>query len=406
MTSRSGDHQPKRWVWGAAWGVSLLLGGLALAQGAASILPAAAAVHIAPWSGRWKAELAAQHLAAGDVEGARSLALQALRGEPANVEALRTLGLAAAQAGDPKAERLVSLAAERGFRDGPSHLWMFENRVRARDYPAAFLHADALLRRRLDVRASMFRTVAELARNDPAAKTALIERLETEPSWRSEFFYYLANDGLYAGLADDLALGLNAAGHGLSPDEQTIIYMGLVSQRRLAEVSRLRRGLGGQANSLVVDSAFDGVSEPLPFRWNLFGGVGSAVDLTEDGLRGGNRALRIEYDGYSAPGMVNQLLLLEPGRYELVGQRRSEDDQPIRTGWSIICADDGRMIASESVAPPQHHWARFRLAFEVPAQGCVGQWLQLQAHPLDRRQTIVVWYDDLNVQRAEMKQAF
>ena len=201
-----------------------------------------------------------------------------------------------------------------------------------------------------------------------------------------------------------LALGLAANGHPATNAELSGLFNGLVQTHRYGAADFLWRRLsvGGKARGQPFDGDFDGLASPEPFGWLVSSGSGATVEMAADTSRPGERALRVAYDGYSTPKLIQTFMALPPGAYRLGGLSRNEQVEGAdRLGWTVSCADDGQVLVEAKGAPtsPVGVWQGFTATFEVPASGCQGQWLRLMAYPCERRTDIAIWYDKLSVTR-------
>lgn len=394
------------------WGAAAAVGGLGLAIGwqvvahaAAQRMPTNAALGLTPGSARLLAQAAEAELEAGRPAAAERLARRALSAEPLNVRALRVLGVAAGRRGDAaRADELVTLAGNWSLRDGPAHAWLIERRLHQGDYASAFAHADALMRRSVEVQPQVFKLMATAATADRRALRPIAERLIHKPSWREPFLTHLAGvpNGLEA--AAGLALMLAPSRAPFSDAETGVLLSRLVDAGQFRAAADFRRRLAPTASAATPhDGGFDGRPGAAPFRWWIDNGVGAAVEMVPDDLDPKQSALRVEYDGYSNPGLLHQFVALPAGVYELKGRWRSDTALPDdRLAWTLACAEDRREIA-EAVQPAaagETSWRTFTVRFEVPASGCEGQWLRLRPSPGDRRTTLIVWYDDLQIRPA------
>ena len=118
-----------------------------------------------------------------------------------------------------------------------------------------------------------------------------------------------------------------------------------------------------------------------------------------DDLREANTALRVEYDGFGTGHFVDQLLLLEPGRYVFTGLQRVEGrPETLRLQWRVDCVEgpSAGVYRPATGDADNDGWIRFQGEFQVP-DGCSGQWLRLEARPEDQRSNLVMWFDDLAI---------
>jgi len=162
---------------------------LALAQG-----DAAKAQFIPGGVADGAALYAASLLRIGDREGADLAARRALGASLANPRALRVLGQIRAEEGRQSAAALYGAAGLWGWRDTPSQLWLLRAKLMAGDFPGAFQHADALLRRRQE-QPQLFALLSQAAAASPHALAAMLPFFEARPIWRTHFF---DNSGLAA----------------------------------------------------------------------------------------------------------------------------------------------------------------------------------------------------------------
>lgn len=401
MTSPSRPERKRRRIAVAA--VSAVGAALAwqiVVQAASERMPANAALNLAPGSARLLALAAEAELEAGRIEAAEALARQALRAEPLNVRALRVLGVAAGRRGAvERADELVTQAGNWSLRDGPAHAWLIERRLRQGDYASAFAHADALMRRSPDVHPQLFELMTTAIAADRRALGPIAERLALQPSWREPFIHALAAAPGGAEGAATLAVMLQPGRTPFSDAELGALLTRLVDAGQLRAAADLRRRLRPTGWATPFDGEFDDRPGPAPFRWRIVAGAGASVEIAPDDVAPNQSALRVEYDGYSTPGLINQLIVLPAGAYELSGRWRSETPLPDgRLAWTVTCAQGGAAIgeAKQPAAAGETPWRPFAARFVVPS-GCEGQWLHLKPLSGDRRTTLVVWYDGLNI---------
>ena len=349
------------------------------------------------------AQLARLRLQARNPAGAVRLAVKALQLAPLNAPALTTYGLAMDALRQPVlANRAMTLAGQRSWRDLVTQVWLFRRDVLASDFTDAFNHADALLRRVPEAPPAVLGILAVAARN-PAAIGPLADRLAAEPGWREPFFTYLV---AYAkppatGIAGQLLTRL-AAGHTPPTDEEIGLYLAaLAGQARYQEAEAAWRALtpGVSRDSYVHDGDFERPARSTPFDWWLHGGVGWSAAIADSPDPSHGRALRIDYDGVSHPQPVRQLMVLPPGSYRLSGRMLDAGD-PGASGfaWRVICVGATDPLASApSPAGPPGQWRTFAVDFTVPPAACPAQLLDLSVDRGDLTKEIILWYDDLAV---------
>jgi hypothetical protein len=158
----------------------------------------------------------------------------------------------------------------------------------------------------------------------------------------------------------------------------------LIARAGVAEAAGLR------------DGDFAGVADQTAFTWRDAQGVGA--DSSAGPAPGGapGRALRVDYDGFSAPTLPAQLLVLAPGRYRLTWRQALQPSATSALSWRVRCADSGQTLGDSAAhgADPAAPlaWRAMAMSFTTPASGCAGQWLELTAAPGDRREPVTAWY--------------
>lgn len=393
----------RAWVGPAVLGLAgLALGWAIVVQALIQVAPTRLALAVAPDSPSATADAAQDAYTAKQTPRAAALARRSLALQPFDVVALRVAGLAdAARNGADHADQTMTLAGDWSLRDQLSQAWLFGQRLRHRAYGSAFAHADALMRMDSDILPPMFKLFDEIVSYDPKALGALGQRLASGPPWRQAYFESLGGDPQRQLIAAELATGLAASPHPATRPELSALLANLVVQQRYALADQVWRRVGGaEAARAPADGGFNAPQTPDPFGWRITGGEGATVQILEDGEERGERALRVDYDGYSNPTLVKAFMALGPGPRRLTGRLRSDlatgADQ---LGWVVSCADDGRPLA-EARGPASAQpgaWASFSETFTVPPTGCAGQWLTLAPYPGERPNPTTVWYTDLAV---------
>lgn len=361
--------------------------------------PVETAVRVAPSSGQVLSRAAEAELVAGRVDRARELAELALTAAPFDVRALRVLGLAVAPTDREVADELLTLAGNWSLRDDPSHAWLIQRRLEQGDYAGAFGHADALARRREDVRPRIFLMFTVAAAEDPRAVPYLITRLSPRPNWRTAYLDALRTSEQGPQVQAALALGLERMPGRLTDPELEAIYAQWVGEGRVPGVRELRRRLRRPPSMPLQDGGFEGVGGPLPFKWRIETGPGAQSEMST-APRARGKALFVETDGFSTRTVVRQLLMLDPGAYDFTGSYRFEaGGQDPRLAWGLRCIETNAFIAiwAPVSSGDQSDWATHDLTFVVP-NNCSAQWLELRTSRGPRRSTIIAWFDTFTIE--------
>lgn len=329
------------------------------------------------------------------VEQAREEARRALKVNPLDVRAMRVLGWVAEEAGDDRrALRLMTLAASRSQRDVSSHLWMFHNRLRARDFNAAFAHGDALMRHAATMRETAV-LMASAAGADEAATTALTRRLQTGPSWRNAFVRELA-----ASQDPDITLrvllAVKEAGATIHPEESSalatrLLRVGRPREAYLAWVLLLSPA-GYDVLDNVYDGGFEGPAAAGPFAWTL---PRRGVEIGQAPGRQG-KALLAEFSGGKEQVMARQTLVLTPGLYRLRVDAKMDGVGGGQMEWALSCAGAPAGSLARLPVPDSNDWTPLTVTFAV-APGCEAQRLELRARG---KGDVSAWgrFDDVRVE--------
>jgi hypothetical protein len=313
--------------------------------------------------------------------------------DPLNLPALRELALKLDRRGYmDRAETILAFVSRRTWRDRPTQIWLLRRRLDQGRYGEAFASADALLRQDANgtARPPLFSLLVAAA-DDPQARPALSARLQADPWWRSDFLRSLGAtatvDGARA-VFSTLALGPNApTADEYAPFINRLVGAGDYDGAHAAwlQIARPR----AVAAPVLEDGEFAGRPDHTPFTWSAASGVG-ATSETGMATDGRTRVLRVDYDGYSAPGLPAQLLARPPGRYVLSWRERLEPAVLERMLWQVRCADTNKVLAR--APPPVSGWREAAMTVETPSSGCNAQWIELAAQAGERRTPIVGWY--------------
>jgi hypothetical protein len=336
-----------RWVKPALWVVTWALVAFPLARAQLADLAVLnrmpqQALLLDAGNARALADLGAALQVSGDQQNGMTLARGALKREPMNVVALRTLGLALEQTGDAAgADRVMFLAATLGWRDVALQVWLLKGYALKDDVASALRRADALARigKQPNITFPIF--LASLP--DDRTRAALVHELADRPLWRGPFFYRIlqlpADQMPYV---TKLVADLAAAGSPINPAERSIYLTRLiqVGQGPEAYAYWLRSQPANlrAASATAWDGGFERVpptgSLGAPFEWQITPeSTGVAEIVPADG---GGQQLSV------APGrdyrgrLISQTIVLPPGQYRL-SARVKGNAAAAGLRWSIRC---------------------------------------------------------------------
>ena len=379
--------------------VAVWLGWQILREPFAQRLPPALALSLAPDSPGVLQRSGDIAIQAGDIDQAESLARRSLALAPFNARALRVVGLAQARRGnEERANEILTLAGNWSLRDDPAHAWLMEYRLKRGDYASSFAHADTLIRRRVDLQPQVFELFKIATTEDPRAVMPLARLVALDPEWRPAYLRFLQRDIAGIGSASNLAIALEEQRAGLRDDELSNLYSKLLAEGRIPTIRSLSRRIGRPASGGLVNGQFNTLSKLVPFEWMLRTHPGLYIDILTDEMRTDETALRVSYAGDDALWVVEQYLLLDPGRYDFSGQARAGTGGGAeRFSWRLLCAESSAILAESPEPSAATQWTLFRSQLEVPPERCTAQVLQLYAGQVDDRSPSIVWYDNLAI---------
>lgn len=357
---------------------------------------------------RWKIETQLMRAKREDAAMLSDLSRRAVRAEPYNPVALRTLGLFAAfEKQDARADRLFSMAAKFSLRDLFTHAWLFENRLATGRYTEAFSEADILLRQRSTNWDVVVPLLAQRLK-EPRVIDPMARMLATRPSWRGALLLNLADEKVDLESGYRLLTRLTALGAPPTTEEATPYFQRAVGKTPLPLLQRrwlamLPPATRARAGGLLRDGDFTGLDVPPPFGWRFFPNDGVIAEAGESAVPGQGSALYISYPGDQQVTFAEQQLVLAPGRYRFAG--RAATDAELSSGqihWTLRCGlgNAEREIAKQPLSPAVDQPQRFALGFDVPA-GCVGPKLSLVGGKSDTLQSANLWIDALTLDRVQ-----
>lgn len=330
--------------------------------------------------------LVAQRLAgidatAVDRKKADELARLALRQDPTAVSAVSTLGLDTQLSGDLRgARRLFSYAQTLSRRDLQTQIWAIENAVGRGDVAGALHHYDIALRTSRNAPDLLF-PILGTAIADPAVRTALIRTLRQAPVWRGAFIDYVSGNGADPQATASLFVGLRHSGVAVPPGADATIVSALMSRGAInAAWSYYQSVNPGADRRMTRDPTFTAVGDVAsPFDWETISDGGITTSIQR-----GDRGDVLDFVAPSGTGgpVVQQVQLLPPGRYRLVGHSSGINlSGQAAPHWNLNCRD-GRELGRLPLPDSSVAGGRFVGDFLVPAS-CSIQTLTLVVEPSD-----------------------
>ena len=349
---------------------------------------------------------AEQALAESRLDEAETLAVRALSRQPFEGTALRILGAVAEQRGDrSRAMAFMRLAVATTPRESAAQFWLAINALIDKDLDGAMQRLDRLLRFEPATYRDVFPILATIALN-PIGVEPLSIYLAADAPWRAGFMSGLVAEADSSADVARLFRAIAKAGGQISESELDLLANRLLSRRewpRLRKLMLLRAP--ESATRLLQDGGFDGTGHGPMLGWSV-GKVQGADVLMAAPADAGNRSLRLLFLDRRVPFRhVSQILLLQPGHYQLSGRARLADLRAaLGLGWNLSCIESNAPLGKSERLLGSSDWREFSFDFVVPEANCGAQLLQLV---LDARiaaeQQVAgeAWFDDLQIQRLE-----
>jgi hypothetical protein len=328
-------------------------------------------------------------------DASREAALGALSDYPIAEEPFLLAGVdAIAKGQSARGESLLVEARRRNPRSRLTRLLLLDRYMRSGRTAEATLEISALNSLVPRAREVLVPELARMAAS-PDQQQTVKTVLKRDPKLLGAVLARLAANG-----ADpDLILGLASSGARSASAADGMWQAVLIDERvkrgDVLRAYRLWQAFGGapSAANAVYDGAFQGRPGYAPFNWTLFAKPAGVAERVPGG------GLQVTYYARENTALANQLLILQPGRYQL--RFKAEGDvggEASNLAWSIRC-DDNKAVLLELPIPKTSSAPRVVSgSFQVPAE-CPAQWLGLggTAAEFPSEQNVVI--RDLQVTR-------
>lgn len=347
------------------------------------------------------ATLVQQSQQAPDLAQAGTLAYRALRYDPLNVVAVRTLGLIAAL-GEHRdaAQRWFSVAQALSRRDLPTQLWLIEDAVQRGQIDSSLAHYAYALNTNRSAEPLLFPLLVA-ASGEPAINRPLAAIVRTRPLWGARFLDTLISTGTSpAGL-----MTLVGAAHldVRKSDEQQLAARAIQRLFQInaeADAFALYRQLSGKLRDGVQNGDFQRSNPLPPFDWELADQPDIFAAITNGPDAQHPRALSLTSANGKGGVAAQQLLHVMPGTYMLSalagGDRNDPATQP---RLQVLCRgkSDGQLLDLPFPASASEHGILMRARVDVPL-GCPFQQLQMVFPGMLDGGTSETWITDVTLQ--------
>ncbi|GEN99646.1 hypothetical protein NSE01_14790 [Novosphingobium sediminis] len=283
-------------------------------------------------------------------------ARRAVASDPISAQAVSILGQAQLYSQHTaEAHKAFSVSGQLGWRDGMTQIYWLDQALQDQDYKVAAERLDALLRQAPSDE-NRDRLLAAVAASE-AGRSALAERLKLAPVWARTMVTTVSE------LPADQVLQridlMRRTGKGVwdCPTSefitQRLINLGMIQEAQ--SVWQLNCETSG---ALLYDGGFDHIDtlqKSTAFDWQLSNRGDAEITIAGDG---GQRSLALEVTGTVSLPIVQQIVVLKPGRYQLSWRTPDTNSAQARAlQVSLACnADFSKAQVGEPVAGKSDTW--------------------------------------------------
>lgn len=199
----------------------------------------------------------------------------------------------------------------------------------------------------------------------PGAVATLREIFAEYPSWELVVLGRLAEDPKNADLVMSLATRNRSAGGETPPEWQAVLLSKLVESGAYDKAWRLWQALTGYSKrALIFNPEFAPINAPAPFNWSLINNSSAGVAERDNG------ALRVLYFERQDVVLASQVLLLEPGTYQLGWSVSGDLGTAGSVRWMLRCQPGQALVLDQPAATGS-------ALFKIGGSACRAQQLHL-----------------------------
>ena len=339
----------------------------------------------------------------------RARETDALRNDPLDPRALKNLSnLWRAEDDGDRAARLAVLAGDRNLRDLTAQAEVLDILLQRKDYAAALYRLDALMRAQPARLPDLIKIAAVFAESEES-RPALVAELEKNPPWRQTLLSAVLKNPNGPAVAYSVLADMRKSGSDPTRSELRELIATLISKQEYDTAYFVWLDFLSQPDLRKAGNIFDGGFELEPqnllFGWNIGKLRNADIRLVPRSTSSTDRMLRLEFintrDRFQH---VSQVLRLAPGHYTLTGETKAERlVTEVGLVWRLYCLGaKQRPIAATLRLFASSTWAPFDVSFEVPADDCRAQNLQLEVDSraaLDQLISGQVYFDNLQIRQ-------
>ncbi|KPF78583.1 hypothetical protein IP83_18075 [Novosphingobium sp. AAP93] len=286
-------------------------------------------------------------------------ARRAILSDPISAQAVSILGRAELFSQHQlEARKAFQVSGQLGWRDAMTQIYWLDQALQDENYRVAAERLDALLRQTPDDE-NRDRFLAAVAAT-PEGRAALAERLKLAPPWALPMAYDLRD------LPTDALLQrvdlMRRTGKGVwECAASEVLAQKLITQNLLDDAQSVWALNCGSAGSLVYDGGFEKFDMLKPatgFAWQISDRGDVEIAVLKNAT--GGQSLSLSNRSTRTLPILNQLVVLKPGRYRLVWRT---PETPLTEARQILTSlnctfDLSDAVEGNAVAGKQNTWSR------------------------------------------------
>ncbi len=275
-------------------------------------------------------------------------ATRALRRQPFNPVALRSLGIARIAAGDKRSgEQLILLAGDMTHRDLITQAWLFNHFLLTGRLGEAFSAIDFALRVREEVRPLLFPKLAEVLEKSPELQLVLRPYFTHDNPWAAQFVSSTLNLPGGGEIIADFARRIGGLPNNrLFNDLQPEVVRHLLEDGQYADARAYLHFYDKQADWLLNRLEFSPVNiDPArsSFAWHIGNAGGVYTEFVQS--KAHERELLIDVGQQEDGALLTKVLMLQPGTYRFnAPPAEGAPDHPWSV-WQIRCQKSAVILA-------------------------------------------------------------
>jgi hypothetical protein len=349
-------------------------------------------------------------IAGSDIKRARSVAAEAVFYNPASGNGFLMLaGLFELEGNLALAKNAAKVAHFLAPRDSDVQLPLGAFWLRRGLPIQALSHWSAAIQSNAATSKPLFPVMLQIA-DAPQSRLAAAEALGNVPSWWDSFFMYALKNTTQEDTLKALYL---ARSDKVNHDQRRayidhLLDVGYYTDAYFVWLNGLLPGKIAVLGN-VYDGGFEQALDDEGFGWrpNLSKGFMLGAEPTYGHT--GKKALHVAFQQRLASrDLIRQFLMLDAGKYRLVGKSRLESLEAGKgLRWDITCADrDGRaLLVSTEHLIGSDSWNKFEAEFVVPSEKCEVQTLRLLLNAGNNYEDTPfsgsAWFDDLEIVKVD-----